>query len=126
MNFKEKLFDTNFQNKVMLCILAFAGIYLALTQAALATGGDAEFGDIYQKLTDWAQGTLGKLLALICIVVGMAITVTRGSLIWAVIGFGMCLVLYNAPTIIDSLMDATISPTQTYEQFKGFVTNGLY
>lgn len=125
MNFKEKLFDTNQQNKILLYILTIAGIYFAINGSALASGGEAEFGEIYQKLTDWAQGTLGKLISLTCIVVGMAIGVVKTSLIWVVIGIAMCLILYYSPSIIDSLMDVAIAPLQIIDVKQVTITNGL-
>ena len=104
--------------------LGFGALYLLL-QTAGASGGEDEFGDIYTQLTEWSQGTLGKLLALICVVVGTAYTISRGTLIYAVIGVAICLVLYNAPNIIDGLMDAALPLEQTAEALKLPIGNGL-
>lgn len=103
-------------SKGLFVLMGLMGAYLVL-QSAGATGGEEEFGEIYDKLTEWSQGTLGKLMALLCVVVGTAYTISKGTLIWAVLGVAMCLVLYNAPTIIDSLMGATLPLIET-------VTNG--
>ncbi len=105
-------------------VLSIMGIYMLL-QTAGATGGEEEFGDIYTQITEWSQGTLGKLLALICVVVGTAYTISRGTLIYAVIGIAICLVLYNAPTIIDNLMDAALPAEQAVSAAAAQLSNGL-
>lgn len=122
---KENFLQEKHKNlgKGLLYLLGFAGLYMVFNNA-MASGGDAEFGDIYNKLTEWSQGTLGKLLALICVVVGTAYTVSRGTLIYAVIGVAICLVLYNAPTIIDSLMDAAVPVEQAVTELP--IANGLF
>lgn len=98
------------------------GMY-ALLQTAGATGGEEEFGEIYDKISEWSQGTLGKLMALICIVVGTAYTISRGTLIYAIIGLAMCLVLYNAPTIIDNMMGAALPVEAVFPDVP--ISNGL-
>lgn len=105
-------------------LLGFMGLYMLL-QTAGATGGEEEFGDIYTQITEWSQGTLGKLLVLICVVVVMAYTISRGTLIYAVIGIAICLVLYNAPTIIDNLMDAALPAEQAISTAAVQISNGL-
>ena len=90
-----------------------------------ATGGEEEFGDIYTQITEWSQGTLGKLLVLICVVVVTAYTISRGTLIYAVIGIAICLVLYNAPTIIDNLIDAALPAEQAISTAAVQISNGL-
>ena len=96
------------KHKSVLGLFAFIGAMMLLNQAN--AGADSqEFTQVYQKLTDWAQGTLGKILALTCIIVGTAFTISRGTLIYAVIGIAMCLVLYNAPSVIDGILTATVT-----------------
>ena len=96
------------KHKSVLGLFALIGAMMLLNQAN--AGSDSqEFTQVYQKLTDWAQGTLGKILALTCIIVGTAFTISRGTLIYAVIGIAMCLVLYNAPSVIDGILTATVT-----------------
>lgn len=105
-------------------LLGFMGLYMLL-QTVGATGGEEEFGDIYTQITEWSQGTLGKLLVLICVVVVTAYTISRGTLIYAVIGIAICLVLYNAPTIIDNLMDVALPAEQAISTAAVQISNGL-
>jgi len=61
------------------------------------TGGD-EFSDVWTTIKDWTQGTL----------VGIISGVARQSLMAFAIGIGGGIGLYNAPTIIESILTATV------------------
>ena len=63
------------------------------------TGGD-EFSDVWTTIKDWTQGTLGR--------VGIISGVARQSLMAFAIGIGGGIGLYNAPTIIESILTATV------------------
>ena len=67
------------------------------------TGGD-EFSDVWTTIKDWTQGTLGRVVAGSMILVGIISGVARQSLMAFAIGIG----LYNAPTIIESILTATV------------------
>ena len=85
----------------LLC-LAFAP---CIAQAGV---GGAEFDTIYTTLTDWAQGTLGRVIALGMILVGLGIGVIRQSIMGAIVGVAGGLALFNAPDIIDGIVGAVI------------------
>ncbi len=87
-----------------LVLLAFA---LAPCLAQAGVGG-AEFDTIYTTLTDWAQGTLGRVIALGMILVGLGIGVIRQSIMGAIVGVAGGLALFNAPDIIDGIVGAVI------------------
>lgn len=108
-----------------LFLIAFALALFCVLNSVNAGSEGKEFSEVYDKITGWAQGTLGKILALTCIVVGTAFTISRGTLIYAVIGIAMCLVLYNAPTVIDGILSATVNADTALEPVKAVVTNGL-
>ena len=84
-------------------------VALPLVSAHAGTGG-TEFDTFYDTIVDWAQGSLGKALALSMFLVGIGMGVVRGSVIAAVPAIGGALGLFIAPTIIDAIVTATLSP----------------
>lgn len=113
--------------KVISYLLLTAGIIalFCLLNTANAGSEGKEFNEVYDKIAGWLQGTLGKIMALTCVGVGVAFTITRGTLIHVVVGIAMCLVLYNAPTVIDGLLTATVNADVAFEAVKTTVSNGL-
>ena len=91
-----------------LALCAAAAILLPVA-AAQAGGGGTEFDPFYDTIVDWAQGSLGKALALAMFIVGIGMGVVRGSVIAAVPAVGGALGLFIAPTIIDAIMTATLT-----------------
>jgi len=88
--------------------LAFA-VMLAIPVVLMAAGGDGgPLGDVYDSLTDWTQGNIGKVITIACIIVGIVMGVARQSLLAFAIGIGMGLGLYNTPTIVDWIFQATL------------------
>ena len=81
---------------------------VAASAAALASGG-SEFSSVYSTITDWTQGVLGKILAVGGLLVGIAFGLVRQSVIAAVIGLAMAMVLFYGPDVIDSIMGAAAS-----------------
>ena len=71
------------------------------------TGGD-EFSDVWTTIKDWTQGTLGRVVAGSMILVGIISGGARQSLMAFAIGIGGGIGLYNAPTIIESVLTATV------------------
>ena len=56
-----------------------AGLLVLYAQAASA--GDVQaFDKLYTQLTGWAQGSLGKSIAIIFLLVGLAVGLAKGSL----------------------------------------------
>ena len=75
-----------------------AGLLVLYAQAASA--GDVQaFDKLYTQLTGWAQGSLGKSIAIIFLLVGLA----KGSLYAAVVSIACGLTLMIAPSVIDSI-----------------------
>lgn len=90
--------------KLILLAMAFS-----LCGAAYAgTGGNAEFGPVYTMIQGWFQGTLGKIIALSAMGVGLAWGVVKQSIMAVVTGIGSGLGVYYGPTVIDNLVVAAI------------------
>lgn len=87
----------------------FAVFVLALVPLlALAGTGGTEFDDIWLTLTDWIEGTLGRIVAAAIVVVGIVAGIVRQSLMAFALGIGGGMGLYNTPGIIEGIMTATL------------------
>jgi conjugal transfer pilus assembly protein TraA len=79
------------------------------TGAAHAGTGGSEFDTVWTQLSDWSQGTLGRIISILMIMTGIAGGVVRQSLAPTVTGAGAGVVLYNAPKVIESILAAAVS-----------------
>ena len=105
-----------FQNDLSLtnkrALFAFASV-LAFSLAIFphvsfaGTGGDA-LSDVWLQISDFTQGTLGRILAGLMVVTGLAAGVMRQSLGGFITGLGAGVGLYNAPTVIETMVSATV------------------
>ena len=82
------------------------------TQAMAGTGGDS-FDSIWVTLTDWMQGSLGRVVAGSMVLVGIVSGIVRQSIMSFATGVGGGVGLYNTPTIIESIMTATLPATHS-------------
>jgi len=95
------------QTKQLALLLAFTAVVI-LFRVNAGTGG-TEFDDVWDKLTEWTQGTLGRIVAGAMIFVGVVGGIVRQSLMAFAIGIGGGIGLYNTPTIINSIMTTTVT-----------------
>lgn len=87
---------------VLVAMLFFATI------AEAGTGG-SEFDSIWETVKDWSQGTLGRVISVVMVLVGIVGGIARQSIMAFAIGVGGGVGLYNTPNIIESIVTATIS-----------------
>ena len=109
--------------------LKIAGIVgLSIAACAMSvyagTGGE-EFQDVYDLLEEWATGTLGKIIALGALIVGIGFGLVRQSVIAAVVGIAMALVLNFGPTVISGIVTATAS-TDVLGYSNGVIVDASY
>ena len=92
-----------------LALLAPVVVVLALgaTSAFAGTTG-TEFQTMYTTMLNWATGYLGKAIAVAAFILGAGIGVARSSPIPALAGVVFALFMVYVPTIIDSIMTATV------------------
>lgn len=97
------------QAPVRLATVAPVALLLALgaTSAFAGTTG-TEFQTMYTTMLNWATGYLGKAIAVAAFILGAGIGVARSSPIPALAGVVFALFMVYVPTIIDSIMTATI------------------
>ena len=67
----------------------------------------AEFDDIWTLIQGWSQGVLGRIIALGALIVGIAFGLVRQSVVAAVIGISMAIVLQYGPDVIEGIVTST-------------------
>lgn len=86
-----------------------AALALVASTSAFATAGtDTTFDAIYQQVVNWSEGSLGKLLAVVAFLVGMAAGIMRQSAMAVVLGLAFALIFAYGPTIIDNIFGFAI------------------
>ncbi len=83
---------------------------IAATAAFGGTGGD-DFDSVWIQLTDWMQGTLGRIIIGLMVLGGIGAGALRQSLMPFITGVGGGVGLYAAPDVIESIMTATVPAT---------------
>ncbi len=98
------------------------GLAMVLPGLALAgTAGTAEFGTIYTTVQGWLQGTLGKVIALSALAVGLGMGVVRQSIMAVVLGVAMGLSTYYGPTVLDNVIAATATAQEAISAIQHFL-----
>ena len=105
----KRYLPTTQQTATRLAAVAPVALLLALgaTSAFAGTTG-TEFQTMYTTLLNWATGYLGKAIAVAAFILGAGIGVARSSPVPALAGVVFALFMVYVPTIIDSIMTATI------------------
>lgn len=79
-------------------------VFAALLAAEPAWAAQAnDFEPLWTMLSDWCSGTLGKVISISFLLVGLGVGVIRGSIIGAISCLAASVALLMAPTIINSL-----------------------
>ncbi len=82
---------------------------LLISDSAFAGDQGSEFDDVWNTLLGWAQGTLGKIIALSMMLVGIIAGVARQSIMAFAMGIAAGLGLFYAPGVINGVVSADIS-----------------
>ena len=90
-------------------LVLFSLLFLLLAESAIAGGGGTAFDDVWDTLKDWIQGTLGRIVAGTMVLVGIVGGIARQSLMAFALGIGGGLGLYNTPTVVETVMSATLA-----------------
>ena len=104
---------------LLLVLMAF------IISSAHAGAGGTEFEDVWLTVKDWTQGTLGRVVAGAMILVGIIGGIARQSLMGFALGIGGGVGLYNSPTIVESIMSATLSNAAAITAAAQHIGNGL-
>ena len=84
-----------------------AGAAAAFAGVGGTTPGGSEFDAIWTLIQGWSQGVLGRIIALGALIVGIAFGLVRQSVVAAVIGISMAIVLQYGPDVIEGIVTAT-------------------
>ena len=87
-------------------LLAGAGL-IAVTGLVMA-GSDTAFDQIYTDLSEWATGSLGKVIAIAMFLVGLGAGIVKQSIMAVVAGVGAAIVLSYGPDVIGGMFTMTI------------------
>ena len=113
------------QTQRLMTIGALGLMALMISEPSFAgTGGDA-FTDVWDTLKDWTQGTLGRIVAGAMILVGVVGGIARQSLMAFAMGIGGGMGLYNSPTVVESIMSATLEHAEKVIPAVVQLSNGL-
>lgn len=114
-------------NKVNLLFWVALAIVISFmfTNPVYAGTGGTEFDDVWTTLTDWTQGTLGRIIAGAMILVGIVGGIARQSLMAFALGIGGGVGLYNSPTVVESIMTATLETADKVAPAAIQIGNGL-
>ncbi len=88
--------------------LSLVALSLIASDVALAGDQGSEFDDVWNTLLGWAQGTLGKIIALSMMLVGIIAGVARQSIMAFAMGISAGLGLFYAPNVINGVVSATV------------------
>lgn len=106
MKIKERLSNFLSRHGGKVAAGAAAGMVALRAGAALA-GTDTTFDDITMQIQGWAEGSLGKTLAVGALLVGGGYAVATQSLRAAIVAVGLALTLAYGPGVIAGIFTAT-------------------
>ena len=86
-------------------VLAVWALLLTVEPVHAAATGGSEFKSLYELVSGWARGYLGRTIAVVFLLVGLGTGLIRGSVIAAVTALGAAVALLMLPTIVDSLFN---------------------
>lgn len=89
--------------------LLVVAIVAAVPLQAMAGVGGTEFTEVYDQLTGWANGILGKVLGVAALLVGLGVGVIKQSVIAAVVGIAVALTAGFGPGVIDGVITSGVS-----------------
>jgi conjugal transfer pilus assembly protein TraA len=75
---------------------------------AVAGSSDTEFEMLYDRLSNWSQGYLGKSISLMFLLVGLGVGVIRNSILGAIVCVAAAMALFIGPMIIDQIVTGVI------------------
>jgi conjugal transfer pilus assembly protein TraA len=85
-----------------------AAMFAAFAPEIMASTTGAEFQGIYDMIVAWANGYLGRTLAILAFVIGLGLGVARSTPIPAIAGLVFALFVAFGPGIIDGIVTATV------------------
>lgn len=94
-------------NKMTQTVLVVAALAVSGTVMA-ATANDPEFAGLYNMMVNWTSGFLAKALALAAFLFGAGVGIAKQTIIPAIFGVVLALVLTIGPGVVQNMFSATI------------------
>jgi hypothetical protein len=88
-------------------IAALAALVVVVGMSSAWAGGDNTFQAMEQLAFNWLQGSLGRLVALVGVLVGIGSAVA-GSFIGMLSGLAVAAGAYYLPTVVQTIAAATL------------------
>ncbi|NBM93201.1 hypothetical protein GWI74_07070 [Proteus sp. G2662] len=107
------------QTQRLMTIGALGLMALMISEPSFAGAGGDAFTDVWDTLKDWTQGTLGRIVAGAMVLVGIVGGIARQSLMAFALGIGGGMGLYNTPTVVESVMSATLPVVASTQEVIG-------
>lgn len=85
-------------------MLMLMAVVASIPVSAMAGAGGSEFTQVYDQLTGWSNGILGKVFGVSALLVGLGIGIIKQSVIAAVVGIAMALTAGFGPGVIDGVI----------------------
>lgn len=95
-------------NKVVPIVSLVAVMAILIPGLAFAGTTGVEFQPLYQKVSDWAGGYLGKTFAIVSFLLGLGVGAVKQTPIPALSGIVFALFIVYVPTIINSVVTAVV------------------
>lgn len=99
--------NSKLTNKLQLALMV--AIAASVPLQAMAGAGGTEFTEVYDQLSGWANGILGKVLGVAALLVGLGVGVIKQSVIAAVVGIAVALTAGFGPGVIDGVITSGVS-----------------
>lgn len=94
-------------NKMTQTVLVVAALVVSSSAMAL-TASDPEFAGLYNTMVNWTSGNLAKALALAAFLFGAGVGIAKQTIIPAIFGVILALVLTIGPGVVTNMFSATI------------------
>lgn len=83
--------------------------FLLLFSSAFSIAGtDTAFGDAAEKISAWANGSLGTTFAMASLIIGTCVGISKNSMMPVTIGFAGAIFKHFIPTVIEGSFSACI------------------
>ena len=107
MNTATPLFVPPSRKVMVLALLAMMFLVIFMAGANAGVTG-TEFQSTYDLIVGWAKGYLGKIFAVAAFLVGCGFAAARQNAMPAIYGLVLALIIGFGPTLIESILTATI------------------
>lgn len=89
------------------CVMFVVSLLSVMPDLAMAEMSGQEFDEVYTTLAGWIKGSLGRVIVIGMIIIGIIAGMARQSLMAFALGIGAGIGLYYTPEIVESIVSAT-------------------